>query len=108
MAEYADIRDSIERLEKDVEKTARAQDGLTERIRNVVREELPAMQDRWLIIAGGSLMVLLGLLVSVWTSENARALLLEYGGLIGPGTLLLGAAAVFWQVRRRRTVDSST
>lgn len=105
--EYADIRDAIERLERDVEKTVRAQDGLTDRIRRVVREELPAMQDRWLVIAGGALMVLLGLLVSIWTSEDARNLLLEYGSLIGPGTLLLGAGAVFWQLRRKRTDDDS-
>ncbi len=104
--EYADIHDSIERLERDIERTARVQDGLTEKIRNVVREELPAMQDRWLVVAGGSLLAILGVLLSLWTSEPARGALLEYGSLIGPSVLLVGVAVVFWQRWRRRKVDN--
>ena len=70
--EYASIHDSIERLEgevgeigKEVEEIRSSQGSLTDRIRQVVREELPAMQDRWLIATGSLVVVLLGIVISV-------------------------------------------
>lgn len=99
--EYAEIRDSIERLERDVEKAAKAQDGLTERIRQVVRDELPTLQDRWLILAGGALVTLVGVAISVLTSAPARSALMEYGGMIGPIGVLLGMGVLLWQLFRR-------
>ena len=100
--EYSDIRDSIKRLETEVEKTARAQDSLTDRIRQVVRDELPAHQDRWMILSAGMLAVLMGTGVSVVSTESALNFLLEYGGLVGLGIVLVGAGLLAWQVRRRR------
>lgn len=59
--EYASIYESIGRLGeevgsigKEVERIRDSQGDLTDRIRQVVREELPAMQDRWLIATGDS------------------------------------------------------
>ena len=100
--EYADIRDSIERLEKEVEKAAEAQDGLTDKIRQVVREELPAHQDRWLVLTGGMLVVLSGIVVSVVGSATALKILTDHGGLIGLAILIPGVAGLAWLVLRTR------
>lgn len=100
--EYSDIRNSIGRLEAEAEKTAKAQDTLTDRIRQVVRDELPAHQDRWLVLSAGMLAMLAGIAVSVITTEPVLNLLLKYGALFGLGITVVGAGLLTWQVRRRR------
>ena len=73
-----------------------------------MREELSAIQDRLLLIAGGSLLGVLGLVLSVWTSEPVRNVILDYGGLIGPGMVALGTIVVLWKTLRRRAPDKET
>ncbi|MCY3786542.1 MAG: hypothetical protein OXG47_07430 [bacterium] len=99
--EYAEIRESIERLERDVEKTARAQDGLTDRIRELLREELPAVQDRILIRAGAGVAVLAGIGISLYSSQPAREALESYGIYIG--LALVVVPTLVWLIRRRRS-----
>lgn len=106
--EYANIHDSIERLEgevggisKEVEEIRSSQGGLTDRIRQVVREELPAMQDRWLIATGSLVIVLVGIGITVSNSKVARDLLAQHGVWFGP-VLVVAAMGVFWWARRRR------
>ena len=106
--EYASIHDSIERLEgevggigKEVEEIRSSQGGLTDRIRQVVREELPAMQDRWLIATGSLVIVLLGLAIAVFNSKAAKDLLAQHGVWFGTA-LATVAMGVFWWARPRR------
>ena len=106
--EYANIHDSIERLEgeiggisKEVEEIRSSQGGLTDRIRQVVREELPAMQDRWLIATGSLVIALVGIVITVINSKVARDLLAQHGVWFGP-VLVVSAMGVFWWARRRR------
>lgn len=106
--EYATIHDLIERLEgevggigKEVEEIRSSQGSLTDRIRQVVREELPAMQDRWLIATGSLVIVLVGIVISVINSKGAKDLLAQHGVWFGP-LLVVVAMAVFWWARRRR------
>ena len=100
--EYAEIYDSIERLEKEVERAAKAQDGFTDQIREVVRDELPAQQDRWLILAGGMLAVVAGIVISIISSKPAQEILTRYGDVIGPIMLIVGVGALLWTMLRRR------
>lgn len=106
--EYANIHDSIERLEgeiggigKEVEEIRSSQGSLTDRIRQVVREELPAMQDRWLIATGSLVLVLVGIVISVINSKVAKDLLAQHGVWFGP-VLVVVSMGVFWWARRRR------
>ncbi len=73
-----------------------------------MREELSATQDSLLLIAGGSLLGVLGLVLSVWISEPVRNVILGYGGLIGPGMVALGTVVVLWTTLRRRAPDKET
>ena len=100
--EYAEIHDSIGRLEQEVEKATKAQDGITDQIREVVRDELPAQQDRWLILSGGMLAVVAGIVISIISSEPAQEMLARYGDLIGPIILIGGVGALLWATFRRR------
>ena len=100
--EYAEIHDSIGRLEKEVEKATKAQDGITDQIREVVRDELPAQQGRWLILSGGMLAVVAGIVISIISSEPAQEMLAQYGALIGPIILVAGIGALLWSMLRRR------
>lgn len=106
--EYANIYDSMERVEgkvgdigKEVEEIKNSEGSLTDRIRQVVREELPALQDRWLIAMGSMAVVMVGIAISVLNSKPAMDLLSQHGGWIGVVLAAIALATFFW-VRRRR------
>ena len=108
--EYADIRDSIgrlegsiERLEREVETTARGQDGMTEKIRDVLREELPAVEDRLrdrlLINAASGVSVLIGIAIALSSSQPAREVLDSHGLYIG--LAMVAVPMLAWLFRGR-------
>ena len=99
--EYAEIRDSIGRLEKDVEKAVRGQDGLTNRIRELLREELPAVQDRLLVNTASGVSLLAGIAIALYSSQPAREALDSYGLYIGSALVVVPTLA--WLFRRRRS-----
>ena len=99
--EYAEIRDSIGRLEKDVEKAVRGQDGLTNLIRELLQEELPAVQDRLLVNAASGVSVLAGIAIALHSSRPAREALDSYGLYIGLALVVVPTLA--WLFRRRRS-----
>lgn len=110
--EYASIYESIGRLGeevgsigKEVERIHDSQGNLTDRIRQVVREELPAMQDRWLIATGGFLLALVGIAIAVSTSSIAKNLLTQYGTFIGPALVVVALVVVWRALRRHRPKD---
>jgi len=110
--EYASIHDSIERLQgevgeigKEVEEIKNGQGHLTDRIRQVVREELPAMQDRWLIAMGGVVFVLAGVVISVLNSKVGQDLLAQHGAWIGPLVVVAAMGVVWWARRLRKPPD---
>ena len=107
--EYASIHDSIEHLQgevgeigKEVEQIRTSQGNLTDRIRQVVREELPAMQDRWLIAMSGVVFVLVGIAISVLSSTVAKDLLAKHGPWIGPLVIVTAMCVVWWARRLRK------
>ena len=107
--EYAEIHASIRRLgkgldeiRKAVEGIKAAQDGISGRVRQVVREELPAIQDRWLVLAGSGLFALIGIGISVFSSEAAIGFLMRHGAWIGPLLTIVTAGIFFWRLRQKR------
>ena len=107
--EYAEIHESIgqlgkglDEIRKDVESINAAQDGVSGRVRQVVREELPAMQDRWLVVAGSGLLVLIGIGISVFSSEAAIGFLMRHGAWIGPLLTIAAAGIFFWRLRQKK------
>lgn len=111
--EYADIHESMGRLKADLDGIRKnmeginaAQDGMTDRIRRVVREELPAMQDRWLVLAGSGLLALVGIGISVFTSEFVLQLLAQHGAWLGPVLTVVMAGVFFWRLRRGKSEES--
>lgn len=86
---------------KEVERIRDSQANLTDRIRQVVREELSAMQDRWLVVTGGFLFTLVGIAITVSTSSVAKNVLTQCGTIIGPA-LVVVALVVVWRALRRR------
>ncbi len=129
--EYADIRDSITRLEQDVERIGTAQHSLTDQVRQVVREELAQgtvteqvrkvvreelaqgavteqvrkvvrdEQYRWL---GGAVSVLIGLGglgLSAAKSEFMVQMLDSHGDWLGPA-ITVAAVISIWLLLGRR------
>ena len=117
--EYAEIRESITRLEREVERISDAQSGLSDQIRQVVREELAQgavieqmrgvvreelaqgavteqmrrvvrdEQYRWLGSAVSLLVAAGGVGISVATSESAARILDSHGDWLGPAITIV-------------------
>ncbi|MCY3621212.1 MAG: hypothetical protein OXH68_05790 [Gammaproteobacteria bacterium] len=68
-------------------------------------EELPAMQDRWLIAMGGVVFVLVGLVISVLNSKVAKDLLAQHGAWFGPLVVIVAMGVVWWARRLRKPPD---
>lgn len=109
--EYAEIHESIVRLgknleeiRKDLENINAAQDGISEHVRQVIREVLPALQDRWLVLAGSGLLALIGIGISVFSSEAAIRFLTHHSVWIGP-LLTIAAAGTFFRRFRQEKSD---
>ena len=107
--EYAEIHESMGRLEKDldeirkdVENINTAQDGISGQVRQVVREEMPAMQDRWLVLTGTGLLALTGIGISVISSQFVIRLLMRHGIWIGLLLTIVTASIFFWRLRRKK------
>jgi len=84
----------------ELERIRGSQGNLTDRIRQVFREELSAMQDGWLVATGGLLLALAGITITVSASSVAKSVLSQYGTLIGPA-LVVVALVVAWRALRR-------
>lgn len=97
--EYGEIRDSLNRLEAEVDTVRDKQTEAALEIPRVVAqafgEQCVAMQNRWLIGAGSLLFALSGLVVSIVSSDTARAVVQNQGAWIGIVLLILGITAIF-------------
>ena len=79
-----------------------AQDGISGQVRQVVREEMPAMQDRWLVLTGTGLLALTGIGISVFSSQFVLRLLMRHGIWIGLLLTIVTAGIFFWRLRRKK------
>ena len=93
--EYADIRDSIEKLGSDVIQIKSRQSEFSEAVRKVVREEAGDLQNRWLIGASSLLLGLVGVGLTVYSNKTAAAMLEEHGMLVGFVLAIAAAVTLF-------------
>ncbi|MDE0190949.1 MAG: hypothetical protein OXQ90_06300 [Gammaproteobacteria bacterium] len=84
----------------ELERIRDPQGNLTDRIRQVFREELLGMQDSWLVATGGLLLALLGIAITVSTSSVAKSVLSQYGTIIGPALVIVALVMVSRALRR--------
>ncbi len=112
--EYADIRDSIAGLERDMESIRSAQGSLNDRVRQTIRDELAQgavteqvrkvvrdEQYRWLAATMSALIGLAGVALSVAKSELLAGFLDGHGDWLGP-VIALAAFASIWLLLGRR------
>lgn len=99
--EYADIRETLERLTTDVYGIRDRQGQMSDTVRRAVREEASEFQNRWLIGSGSMLIAAIGLGLSVASNPMAVVLLRDYGVFIGLVLLVLGAGSLVFLSRSR-------
>ena len=100
--EYSGISDSIGTLQKDVDEIRRVQSGLPKTIRDIIGEQLPAMQDRWLLRAGACVTTLIGLGLAIYSSDRATDIMERFGSWIGWGVVFLSVAVLVAAYTRRK------
>lgn len=98
--EYADIRDSIEKLTKDVTQIRESQGDVPDTIRKVVRDEATALQNRWLVGAGAMLLGTIGLTLSATSNKVVFEFLRDHGVWVGLGLVVIAVAATYLISRR--------
>lgn len=76
---------------------------IPEMIREVLRQETPAIQLRSLVAAGSLSLSLAGLAVMVLTDEFLRAIALEHGSVIGLMMILASSVALLFLARPSRS-----
>lgn len=69
------------------------QDGIHGQVRQAVRNEMLAMQDRWLDPIGSGVLALLGVAIVVFSSESAMHFIMRNGLWIGALLILVAATA---------------
>ena len=93
--EYSEIHDSIRDMKADISQFCSQQGRTRETVRDVLEEMTTALQNRWLIDVGLVAGVLLGLALTIFSNERALSFVLEYGSILGLGTLAVCAIGLF-------------
>ena len=99
--QYADIRDPLSRLEEEFRDFRREQGNVREMVREIVRDEIPALQDRFLVGGGLLLAGAAGLGIAILRTPALAELLNSHGHLIGPA-IVVAVALCLWYRRRNR------
>ena len=99
--EYAQIEQAIGELTADVKQIREGQDTTTSTVREILRDESNALQNRWLIGAGSIVFGVLGLWLTVSSNENFEVWFSDYSGWIGL-TLMLGTVGMLYLLSRRK------
>lgn len=102
--EYAEIAESIHKLQSEVSSLRSDQDNLTDRVRKAVSDQIPAALAPLAFGASTVLIALLGLGLAVLSSERAVLFLDSYGG--GVGLLMMLGAGLVGYLYRRKPRDS--
>ena len=94
--EYANIRESIDNLGSDVYRINDRQGKMSDTVRQILREESSALQNRWLLGAGSLLVAVVGLGLTTASNANALAFLERHGVLVGLGLIVLAVGILAW------------
>ena len=89
--EYSAIDDAIRQIIERIARIQERQASTVDTVRTVLREEVSAIQNRWLIGAASILLGVAGLVLATLSNQRAADFLADHGAVIG---LLLIAAAV--------------
>lgn len=102
--EYGEIRESLDRLASEVDgirdKQTEAAQEIPKVVAQVFSDQCVGMQNRWLIGASSLLLALSGLVISVISSDAARAFLRDQGWWMGIVFLIVGIGAMLLISRR--------
>lgn len=91
---YADIDDAIRRLNMGIQGIRETLARTPDTVREVLRVEVRALQNRWLIAFGSILISTVGLFIALLSSEVALAAFGHHGPLIGLGMMIVGPLAL--------------
>jgi deoxycytidine triphosphate deaminase len=98
--EYSRIDDALSRLTTDMRQLKEHQTDVPDAVRKIVRTEATALQNRWLLGAGSILVALLGVILTILSSEAAKKFLESYGAVIGLVLVVAGVLAVVLMSRK--------
>jgi len=97
--EYAEIKDLIDKLTSEVDIIKRDTGELVRNIpstvKNALREEASSLQYRWLVGTGSVLTVLIGLVLTIITSQTACIFLKQNGVFVGILLMLMSIVTLF-------------
>lgn len=93
--------DAIEALRRSISQIQERQSDTPKIIKNILREEVGSIQNRWLIGAGSLIIGLGGLFLTVATSSVAQGFLREYGVVIGVICMIAAAGTLAFIGRQK-------
>lgn len=99
--EYGEIDDSIKKLTEHVNAIRERQASTPETVRQVLREETGALQNRWLIAAGSMLAVFAGLCLTAFSSPAVAQFIRDRGTIVGL-VLMIGAFILLFITSKRK------
>lgn len=99
--EYSEIHDAIDALSKSISQIQERQSDTPKIIKNVLREEVGSIQNRWLIGAGSLIIGLGGLFLTTATSSVVQDFLQEYGVLVGIICMIAAAGTLAFIGRQK-------
>lgn len=108
--EYAAIHDSLNKLTTDVE-SLKTQQGDASRsmpqlISTALKDEAASLQNRWLLTSGSFLVALIGIVISITSSQAALGFLKANGAWIGVVLVIGGVALALVMLRKPRSPTS--
>ena len=106
MATKSDIanmatKDDIAEIRAELKEIRDALGNTREVVREVLRHEVTAIQNRWLLGAGSISLSMAGFALAVLSNERLSAILLDHGLPIGLGLLLISAAVLIFLSRQK-------
>lgn len=99
--EYSQIYDLIENLDKSISQIQERQSDTPKMVRDLLREEVGSLQNRWLIGAGSLIIGAIGLSLTVLTSSSIMNFLENYGPVVGV-VGMVAAAMIFAYIWRQK------
>ncbi len=98
--EYAEISSSIQELTSQVAAVKEQQAGNQQTVRNILKDEAGALQNRWMLSSGSMLVALLGISLTIVSNSVFLSFMKEYGVFIGIALVVISMIVLF-QVSRK-------
>ena len=99
--EYSQLYDAIGNLDNSIAQIRERQSDTPKMVRDILREEVGYLQNRWLIGVGALIIGAGGFILTAETSSFIQGLLREYGSLLGVSGMVV-AAVIFAYIWRQK------